>query len=127
MRACGPFEEMDSFEYKTLKKYFPDLVRCIAQSPKDIADKLRPTDILSQGDVSFLQNPSHDRDDKARRIVEAVLIQVENNTQKYYELVKAMRASGDWTKETVSKLEEAQKTVLAFKHCSPEEAVLVKS
>ena len=96
---------MDSLEYKILNKCYPDLVTCIGQSPNEIADQLRPCDILSQGDVSFLENPTNSDAEKARKIISVVLNQVQTDPQVYFKLIKAMRASGDWTKTTLCKLE----------------------
>ena len=112
---------MDSLEYKILSKFYPDLVSCIEQSPNDIADRLRPSGILAPGDVKFLRNPNTCNDDKARRIVDVVLNQVQKDTQVYCELIKAMKASGDWTKTTIHKLEEAHTSLSADSNqCPPE-------
>ena len=112
---------MDSLKFKVLNKFYPALVSCIEQSPKDIADRLRPSGILAPGDVEFLSNPNTCNDDKARRIVDVVLNQVQNDPQVYCELIKAMRASGNWTKAMVHKLEEAHTSLSAdTNQCLPE-------
>ena len=107
---------MDTQEYKTLNKCYPDVITCLGQSPEDIVIQLRPLGIMAPGDESFLQNPRNSKADKARRIADVVLNQVKTDKQVYYKLVKGMRASGDWTKATVCKLEEE-----LAKQCTPEE------
>ena len=102
---------MDSLEYKILSKFSPDLVTCIGQSPGDITVKLRPAGILAPGDVSYLETATYSDAEKARRIVSVVLNQVQNDTKVYYKLVQAMKASGEWTKAMVCKLEEARRSL----------------
>ena len=113
---------MDSPEYKILSKYSPDLVSCIGQSPDDIFDQLRPLDILAQGDMSFLGNLKNTSTDKARKIVNVVLTQVKTDPQMYCKLIRAMKASGGWTKATVCKLEKEYGLLLAEikQHCLEE-------
>ena len=112
----------DFLECKTLNQCYPDLVRCIQQAPNDIADHLRPLNILAQGDVNFLQDPHNSKDDKARRIVDVVLKQVQSNTEVYKVFVKALKQYR-WTEAAVRKLEEAQTSLgsVASMQCLPEE------
>ena len=60
---------------------------------------------------------------KQDRVVDAVLSQVKTNPQVYYEFIEAMRASGDWTKNTVCKLEKNHTSLSAAdaKQCLPED------
>ena len=113
---------MDSLEYKTLNKFSPDLVTCIGQSPGDVVDKLRPSGMLAPENISYLETATISDAEKARKIVSVVLNQVQSDTSVYYELVKALKAAGYWTKKTVSKLEEAHTSALVdVKQCSPKE------
>ena len=110
---------MDSLEYKTLNKVYPDLVSCIEQSPANIADKLMPLEILAPGDVVFLRNSAINNDEKARRIIDVVLTQVKADTQVYSKFIEAMKSSGNWTRSTLSKVEEAFETIKGQPVCSP--------
>ena len=102
---------MDTREYKTLIQCYPGLVSCMQQSPNDIEVQLRPYRILAPADLRFLSNPSHDDDKKARRIVDAILTQVQSNTRSYHMFIKALKAAGDWTEATVRNLEQAYASI----------------
>ena len=64
---------MDSAEYKTLIKCYHSLVICIQQSPNEIVDHPGASESLTQRD---LRNPTHEDDDKARRLLDCVVNQV---------------------------------------------------
>ncbi len=83
------------------------LVTCVKQSPKDVCDQLFPFDILAPGDLGFLNNDHHDDCDKARRILDAVLLQIKNDPQVFQSFVSALEAAGNFTKATVKKLNDA--------------------
>ena len=92
--------KMDSPEYKTLTQCYDTLVKCVKQSPGDVADcQLKP--LLTPGNVSFLSNPHHDNDDKARKIVNLVLNQVEINPQVFHKFISALENAGSWTETTL--------------------------
>ena len=95
---------MDSPEHKTLTQLYPRLVTCVGQSPNDIADQLRPSPILTPGDWAFLDNPHHDNDQKARRIVDAAMDQVKINPKLFFPFVSALEAAGPWTEIVVNDL-----------------------
>ena len=98
--------EMDTPEYKTLTKCSPRLASCIQQSPNDIVVQLSPSGILAPGDLSYLDNPNHNRDQKAQKIVEVVLNQVMLNSRVYPAFVFALEAAGSWTGTVVSELKD---------------------
>ena len=68
--------------------------------------------MLAPENISYLETATNNNTEKARKIVSIVLDQVQNDTSVYCELVKAMKAAGNWTKTTVSKLEEAHTSAL---------------
>ena len=114
---------MDSLEYKTIEKCYSSLVHSIRQSPQDLAINLRPLGILAPGDVSTLNSKNSSDAEKARKIVDIILIQVKTNPQVYYEFIEAMRASGDWTKNAVSELEKMHTSLSSAdaEQCLPED------
>ena len=97
---------MDTHEYKTLTKCSSRLASCIQQSPNDIVVQLRPSGILAPEDVSYFDNPHHNNDQKAQKIVEVVLNQVKINSQVFSAFVLALEAAGSWTKTVVSELKD---------------------
>ena len=109
-----------SIETQTLNKCFPTLVASIQQSPRDIADRLKA--ILAPSTESFIANPHNNDDDKARRIIRAVLNEVEIKKDFYREFEKALEDAGTWTS---SALKVIQKTYRKLKQ-DTEHMVLVK-
>ena len=98
---------MDSSEYKTMSQFYPKMIACFGQSPNDIVDHLRPLRILAPGDLEFLNNPQYKNDQKARKIVDVVMIHILDDTQVFHKFVFALEAAGEWTKKIVSKLKES--------------------
>ena len=69
---------MDTPEYKTLIENYPDYyTRCLQVGPSAIAVELRPSGILSDNVYHYLDNPHHDRDEKARKLLSAIVVQAE--------------------------------------------------
>ena len=98
---------MDSPEYKAMNQSSPPLAVCIQQSPDDVTPHLRSTGILAPGDLSFLSNPQHNSDEKARKIVDVVLNQIQVDPKVFYKFVSAMKAAGSWTNSAVELLEHS--------------------
>ena len=97
---------MDAPEYKTLTNCSSRLASCIQQSPNDIVLQLRPSGILAPGDLSYFDNPHHNNDQKAQKIVEVVLNQVKINSRVFPAFVFALEAAGPWTGTVVSELKD---------------------
>ena len=97
---------MDSpgLEYKTLEKCYPEVVACLMLSPSNIDTQLRPYEILPESDRSFVNNPKHDNDEKARKITDVVMTQVKIDPQVYDNFLRALRAAGNWTRNLVEKI-----------------------
>ena len=103
--VCLPEKKkMDSPEYKTLTQCSPRLSICLKQSPNDVVTQLRSSGILAPGDLSFLNNPQNSNDQKAQRILDAVLTQVEIDPGVFRTFVSALEAAGSWTSAIVSDL-----------------------
>ena len=98
---------MDSPEYKALNQCSPTLAVCIQQSPDDVTPHLRSSGILAPGDLSFLSNPQHNNDEKARKILDVVLNQVQVDPRVFHKFVSAMKAAGSWTNSAVELLEHS--------------------
>ncbi len=96
--------ESAEYKLKAFKDCHSSLVTCVKQSPKDVSDHLL---ILAPGDRDYLRNDTHDDGEKARRILDAVLLQMENNPQIFHSFVSALEAAGDFTRATVQKLNDA--------------------
>ena len=105
--------KMESPEYEALNQCSTTLFSCIQQSPSDIVDKLKPPGLLAPGVLSFLGNPIHDDSEKARKIIDVMIKQVEIDSQVFHIFVKALKAAGPWTKGAVTKLENKHKTLLS--------------
>ena len=103
---------MESPEYEALSQCSATLLDCIQQSPSDIVDKLKPSGSLAPGVLSFLGNPKHDDNEKARKIIDVMTKQVKINSQVFHIFVTAMKAAGQWTKGAVNILENKYKTLL---------------
>ena len=93
-------------EYKTIEQCYPKLVSCLQQSPNDVVNQLVPLGILAQEDINFLGNPHHEKIEKAQRIVCIAMTQIKNDSDKFQEFVKALKAAGSWTKSVVLELEK---------------------
>ena len=91
-------------EYKAMNQCYDTLVTCIRQSPNDIADKLKPFDMLAPRDWSNLRNQQVSDDEKARIIIDAILYQVKLDPQVFQTFVSALEGAGAWTKTAVKKL-----------------------
>ena len=97
-------QSQNSREYKAVFDCYPKIVGCVQQAPSDVAVQLRPSGILAQSDLEFLNNPQHDNDSKAIRIVEVVLNQVKTDSKVLSTFVSALEAAGPWTNTIVSEL-----------------------
>ena len=93
-------------EYKTIEQCYPKLVSCLQQSPNDVVNQLVPLGILAQEDINFLGNPHHEKIEKAQRIVYIAMTQIKNDSDKFQEFVKALKAAGSWTRSVVLELEK---------------------
>ena len=113
---------VDSLEYKTLKQCYPDLALCIQQAPNEIVDHLIPLGILTKRVEEFVQNPHNSDSDKARRIVDVVLYQVQCTTEVYEGFIAALKQN-KWTTAAVRKVEETQRllSILAVSEQRPQE------
>ena len=100
-------------EYTTLEQCYPRLMTCLQQSPSDIVVQLRPSSILAPSDLEFLRNQYNDCIQKALRIVDVVISQVQNDPKVYSIFIEALKAAGDWTRSTVTELEQTYRTVTA--------------
>ena len=96
---------MDCLEYEALNLCYTSLLTCVQQSPNHIADRLKPSGKLAPGVLSFLSNHTHDDDEKARKLIDAILCQVKNDPQVFHTFVSAMKDAGPWTKAAVDVLE----------------------
>ena len=100
----------DSPEYKYLEKVSADIIACIEQAPSDVAVQLRPYGLLARKDLRYLDNSQHDEDQRAKRLVDVMLQNVEGDPQAYYKFIEALKAAGRWTKAAVTKLEQIKST-----------------
>ena len=94
---------MDSPEYKTVKHCFPKLVNCFRQSPEDIADLLGLSEILAPEDL--LSETKRSSDEKARLLVDTVLIKVKNDLQEFDKLLATLKSGSCWANSAASQLE----------------------
>ena len=103
---------MDSPEYKTLVQHYPALIFRIQQSPEDIVFLLKKSGILAPRDFGFLNNPLVAKNDKAVRLLNIVLNQVQIDPQVYHTFIAALKDAGDWTRALVSELEHIYDSVM---------------
>ena len=102
--------ESGSPEYEALSQCSTTLLNCIQQSP---SDKLKPSGLLAPGVLSFLGNPKHDDNEKARKIIDVMIKQVEIDSQVFHTFLSALKSAGQWTKGAVNILENKYKPLLA--------------
>ena len=110
-----------STETQTLSECYSTLVICIQQSPASIADRLRG--LLPPKIVSYLSNPHHDDDDKARKILDAIIEKLETNRGVFHEFLKALEDAGEWTKSALKEVKLIYKKLVRE---TPEDRALVK-
>ena len=111
--------DSQSHECETLIQCYSTLVSCIQLSPNDIADKLLPTGILAPKTLQDLSNQQLNPDEKARRLLDTVLIQVKIDPQVYHTFTTALKEAGLWTKTVVHELEHKH-TSLSGKSENPQ-------
>ena len=111
---------MDSPEHRAITQCYPKLCSLIQQSPTGVATHLKPLGILSSEDWAFITNLQNNDDKKAIRIVDAVLNQVELDSQVFPKFVSALEASGSWTRTVVGELKQILESLLP---CCTEERV----
>ena len=95
---------MDSPELKSLNKCYPALVLCVQQAPNDIADQLRSLGLLPQGVLSTLRSSQKNDVEKAREIVDTMVLQVQTDSGVFQSFIQALSAAGSWTKSAVDEL-----------------------
>ena len=83
--------QMATCEYGTLHDCYKIIKDGLQQSPRDTADCLIPTNLLSEDDRAYIRNESHDDGEKARKIVDAVLQQVKAEATLFHTFVGAMK------------------------------------
>ena len=110
---------MDSPEYNTLTKCYPELLSCIRQAPNDVAHQLMPLDILADSDKIFLKNSTNDDGQKAERIIDIVIMHVEKDPG-LLKLIKALSKAGSWTKAIVDKLKQTYSGITGHSQSLPE-------
>ena len=96
---------MDSPEHRALTQCYSKLCSCIQQSPTDVAARLKPYKILASGDWAFITSSQSNNEKKALRIVDAVLNQVQLDSQVFCKFVSALEVTGSWTKKVVCELQ----------------------
>ena len=104
-------EQSETAEYEALNQSYASLIKCVRQSPNAIADELKSSGKLAPEVLSFLSNQTHDDGEKARKLIDAILDQVQNEPQVFDTFVSAMKAAGSWTKAAVCKLESKYKSL----------------
>ena len=97
---------MESPEYKTLNNCYSTLVSSIQQSPSSIADHLRPFGVLAPEDLAFLDNCHYHNDQKARKIVDAILLQVQRDPLTVFQSFIGVLEAAHWTKTVITKLKK---------------------
>ena len=98
---------MESPEYKTLNNCYSILVSSIQQSPSSMADQLRPFGVLAPEDLAFLDNCHYRiKDQKARKIVDAILLQVERDPLTVFQSFIGVLEAAHWTKTVITKLKQ---------------------
>ncbi len=95
-----------SAEYKAFNDCHSSLFTCIKQSPKDVSDHLLPFKILARADRDH-RNDTHDDGDKARRILDVVLLQIEYDPLVFHSFVSALEATDGFPKAAAQILNNA--------------------
>ena len=98
---------METREYKLLNSHYPKILNCIEVAPYAVADQLKPSCLLPSSVLEFVRNPNRQRGEKARELLDAVMVQVQINPQVVYTFINALKALGNsGINGTVKKLEE---------------------
>ena len=109
---------MDSPEYKTLTHCYPTLVSNLKQSPSDVVTQLRPYCVLAENDLDFLNNQHNNDGEKAKKIVDVVINQVQGDPQVFHSFKKALKAASNWTETAIRHIEQKY-SELTTAECSP--------
>ena len=87
-----------TLEYIAIDRCRKNLVDCIAQSPDEVALRIKPLDtIISQ---------QLDNNGKARSIVDYMQGFVQRDPQLFGAILKALEGAGPWTKKIVDELKQ---------------------
>ena len=85
---------MDTPKYKPLNdNYSYYHTWCLQVGPCAIANELRPSGILSDRDYHYLNNPHHDEDEKACKLLAAINTQVKNDPESLTTFIKAIESA----------------------------------
>ena len=84
---------MNTPEYKTLDQNYSNyLDKCLQIGPKAIAVYLKPSGILPDKVYHFLNNPTHDEDEKAEKLLTAIQAQVKVDPKSLNTFIKALES-----------------------------------
>ena len=102
----------ESQEYKTLKRYIPEVTTAIKSNLTSLSGGLLSRDLISQENDALLRNQLKSEEDRAADLVSLVLDKVKLNKENYRIFIDILRTSGDHFKDLLSNLElsEAQET-----------------
>ena len=78
-------------ESDVLNKNYPAVLKGLKVDPKAVVAQLRPSGILADSVLECVQNDNHEAGDKAGKILDAVILQVQINPQVIHAFIKALR------------------------------------
>ena len=78
-------------ESDVLNKNYPAILKGLKVDPKAVVAQLKPSGILADSVLDYVQNDNHGAGDKAGKILDAVILQVQINSQVIHVFIKALR------------------------------------
>jgi hypothetical protein len=97
----------DTPEYKTLKKYMPQIITAIQTDLTTLSVQLLAKNLISEENASRLRNERLNQNDRAADLVSFVLNQVKLNSENYKVFISILKESGRHFDEILKLLEHA--------------------
>ena len=98
----------ESQEYKTLKRYIPEVETAVKSHLTSLGGKLTSSNLISPQNYARLRNLSISEEDRAAELVSLVLDKVKLNKENFRKFVDVLRTSGDHFNDLLSILESPE-------------------
>ncbi len=97
----------ESAEYKAFIDCKDDLKLIVKMSPEGVCDQLIRHELLPPEVIDYVSNGAHDSGEKASRICNAILNQIQINSEAVYSFISSLEGAGEWTRFAVNKFKKA--------------------
>ena len=93
-------------EYSTFKKCYGEIVHYMKQELGSICDKCFSNGYIPQSVRNFSRNSSRPEEERAQKVADSLLSQIEYDTSVYYGFCKIVKQYNPWTQKLTKILED---------------------